>query len=94
MNAGDIKAKLSTPDGRADRLAKSQLPADQRIAELYQAAFARAPRADELKTALEFLAEPRLGPDGQPINPQQAGQENFKDLIWAIINTKEFLFNH
>ena len=30
----------------------------------------------------------------KPIDQAKAAQENFQDLIWALINTKEFLFNH
>lgn len=83
MNAGDIKAKLANPNGRAERLAKDTRPPEERIKELYLAAFAREPRPDELKTALTYLAEPGT-----------AANANFQDLIWALINTKEFLFNH
>ena len=94
MNAGDIKAKLATGNGRADRLAKSEQPADQRIRELYKVAFSREPRADELKVSLDYLAESRIDAAGNPIDAQKANIENFQDLIWALINTKEFLFNH
>lgn len=94
MNAGDIKAKLAKPDGRVERLAKSDRPLEERITEVYQVAFSRAPRPEELKTAVEYFAEPRAGADGKPLDPQTASQENFRDLLWAIMNTKEFLFNH
>jgi len=94
MNAGDIKSKLATGSGRADRLAKSDKPAEERIRELYIAAFAREPRANELQVALDYLSEPRVDSAGNPIDAQKASTENFQDLIWALINTKEFLFNH
>jgi len=94
MNAGDIKAKLVTGGGRADSLAKSDKPAEEKIRELYFAAFAREPRSEELKVATEYLAESRLDSAGNPVNPGTAGVENLQDLIWALINTKEFLFNH
>lgn len=83
INAADIKGKLANPTGRAERLAKDTRPPEERIKELYLAAFAREPRPDELKTALDYLAEPGT-----------AANANFQDLIWALINTKEFLFNH
>lgn len=83
INAADIKGKLASPTGRAERLAKDTRPPEERIRELYFAAFAREPRPDELKTALNYLAEPGT-----------AANANFQDLIWALINTKEFLFNH
>jgi hypothetical protein len=94
INAGDIKAKLASASGRAERLAKEEKPLEQKIRELYLAAFAREPRPEELKVALDYFAEPRVGADGKPIDAQRAGRENFQDLIWALINTKEFLFNH
>ena len=94
INAPDIKAKLASPTGRAERLAKDPKPVEDKIRELYLTAFSREPRADELKTAVAYLTEPGVSADGQPVDPQKALRENFQDLIWALINTKEFLFNH
>ena len=94
MNAGDIKAKLAMGGGRADRLAKSETPVADQIRESYSVAFSREPRDDEMKVAVDFLAEPRVDAAGNPINPQAAAVNGFQDLIWALINTKEFLFNH
>lgn len=94
MNAGDIKGKLATGGGRADRLAKSESPVEDRIRELYHVAFSREPREDEMKVAVEYLTEPQVDTAGNPINPQTTTVNSFQDLIWALINTKEFLFNH
>lgn len=94
INAGDIKGKLANPAGRAERLAKDARPAEAKIRELYLAAFSREPHADELKTALEYLSEPRLDAAGKALDAARADRENLQDLIWALINTKEFLFNH
>jgi hypothetical protein len=94
MNAADIKGKLATGSGRADRLSKSDKPPEERIRELYMVAFSREPKAEELKVAVDYLAEPLLDSAGNPVDAQRAGQEKFQDLIWALINTKEFLFNH
>jgi len=94
INAGDVKSKLATVDGRADRLSKSDKPAEEKVRELYLVAFSREPRSEELKISLDFLAEPRVDAAGNAIDPQKAKQETFQDLIWALINTKEFLFNH
>jgi hypothetical protein len=94
INAADIKSKLATPNGRAERLIKEDKPAEAKVRELYLAAFAREPRPGELKTALEYLAEPQLNAEGKPIDAQTSSRENLQDLIWALINTKEFLFNH
>lgn len=94
INAPDIKTKLAHAAGRAERLSKDPRPMDERIRELYLAAFARSPRPDELKSAIEYLTEPVLGADGKPVAAEQALRENFQDLVWALMNTKEFLFNH
>lgn len=94
INAADIKAKLAHANGRAERLAKEDRPPAEKIRELYLAAFAREPRRNELQTAVDYLAEVPLGTDGKPIDAPRAQRENLQDLIWALINTKEFLFNH
>lgn len=94
LNAPEMKAKLAAANGRAERLAKEDKPAEAKVRELYLAAFSREPRPQELKTAIDYLNEPVVGADGKPVDAQKAGRENFQDLIWALINTKEFLFNH
>lgn len=94
INAPDIKAKLSSPTGRAERLMKDPRPVEEKVRELYLAAFCREPRPQELKTAVEYLTEPGTAADGSPVDVQKSTRENFQDLIWALINTKEFLFNH
>lgn len=94
INAADIKAKLTDTNGRAQRLAKEKRPPEENIRELYLAAFSREPRPDELRIALDYLTEPLVDSAGKPLDGQQASRENYQDLIWALINTKEFQFNH
>jgi len=94
INAPDIKGKLANPNGRAERLAKDPRPVEEKIRELYLAAFSRPPKPAELKTAMEYLSEPAVSAEGTPVDPQKAARDNLQDLIWALINTKEFLFNH
>lgn len=94
INAADIKAKLAYANGRAERFTRDPRPAEDKIRELYLAAFAREPRADELQTALGYVQEVPVGADGKPLDSSRALRENVQDLIWALVNTKEFLFNH
>lgn len=94
INAADIRSKIADANGRAERLSKDKRPFEERIQDMYLAAFARQPKSDELKTALQYLAEPRFNSAGKPVEPTRATRENFQDLIWALINSKEFLFNH
>ena len=94
INAADIKAKLADGNGRAERLAKDELPVEERVRELYLVTFSREPRSDEMQTAIAYLAQIPVGADGMPVDAQRANRENFQDLIWALMNSKEFLFNH
>jgi hypothetical protein len=94
INSAEVKSKLAVGNGRAARLAKADTPTEEKIVELYLVAFSRTPRPGELKTALEYLNEPLTDANGKPIARNTAAARNFQDLIWALMNTKEFLFNH
>jgi hypothetical protein len=94
MNANDIKGKLGSGTGRAESLAKSDKSPEQRVEEIYASAFSRKPTPEELATAVGYLAEVRKDANGNPIDPGKSMRENIQDLLWAIINSKEFLFNH
>jgi hypothetical protein len=94
MNAADVKAKLAASQGRADLLAKSTAPEAEKIRELYLAAFAREPHAEELQITHGYLAQPRLDAQGQPLEAGAAQRRAYEDILWALMNTKEFLYNH
>ena len=94
INSSEIKSKLATGNGRAIRLADSDAPAEQKITELYLAAFSREPQHSELQTALAYLNELQTDAGDKPIDEKKAARENFQDLIWALMNSKEFLFSH
>ncbi|QDT12759.1 DUF1549 and DUF1553 domain-containing protein [Planctomycetes bacterium K23_9] len=94
INASDIKSKLQVASGRVAKLAKAELPMEERIGELYAVAFSRPPSDAELTTAQAYLNESRQEKNGKPMSSVKAVQQNMQDLIWALINTKEFLFNH
>lgn len=94
INSGEIKSKLATGNGRAAQFAKSDSPVEEKITELYLAAFSRKPQPEELKTALDYLTEPVTDAKGQSGKTKKPSQKDYQDLIWALMNTKEFLFNH
>ena len=94
MNAADVKTKLTAAGGRAETLSKAEMPEPKRIRELYLAAYAREPEAEEVRLAEAHLAKPRTDGAGKPLDSQQARRQGYEDLIWALVNTKEFLFNH
>jgi len=94
INSSEIKSKLAVGGGRAARLATQDVPDEDKISELYLAAFSRKPRPDEMATAIAYLNEPLTDSAGKPIAKSTAARGNFQDLIWALMNSKEFLFNH
>jgi hypothetical protein len=49
---------------------------------VYLLVYGRKPREKELATVQAYLAE------------QKDRKAAFEDLLWALLNTKEFLFNH
>ncbi|MEO6738707.1 MAG: DUF1549 and DUF1553 domain-containing protein, partial [Chthoniobacteraceae bacterium] len=94
MNAAEVKMKLATSNGTADRLSKAQTPEPEKLRELYLAAFSREPRAEELQSVESFLAKSRFDAQGKPLDVQKAKRQAYEDILWALINTKEFLYNH
>ena len=93
INAADIKSKLSVAGGTAQKLAAQKTPVKDRVSELYFAAFSRPPTETELQISVEFLT----GQQSEKVDSEalpEISQQQFEDLIWALINTKEFLFNH
>ena len=93
INADLIQKKLSVGDGRALTLAKAMDRSDDdRLTELYLTALSRKPDADELNIAKAHLVKKRKAAE-KPADPI-AEQQAFEDIIWVLVNTKEFLFNH
>jgi hypothetical protein len=83
LNSNEVQGKLQTGDGRAAKLARDMMRDDDaKIRELYAWAYARQPDASDLELTLDYIAKHQ--------NKQQA----YEDILWALINTKEFLFNH
>lgn len=82
LNSKDILGKVSHDQSQAAKLANDERPFEERISQLYLLTFARRPDADELKIATEYF------------NGKENPREAMEDIVWALINTKEFLFNH
>ena len=83
MNAPEIADKIRAKSGTARKLADSPKPPAEVVEELYLTALARLPTDKEKATMLKVFEE--AGAD------RRAAAE---DVLWALLNTKEFLFNH
>ncbi len=94
MNSADVKGKLASNTGRAAELSKPETSDADAISEIYLAAFSRQPTAEELGIAQEYVLQPRSDAGGKPLAEATAKRQRYEDLIWAIMNTKEFLYNH
>ena len=81
MNSNSLSRKVASDGSRAHELAESKLTSEQIVEELYLSLYARRPDADELKDAVSLMAET----DGNR-------RRVIEDLMWALINTPEFVF--
>jgi hypothetical protein len=94
INSNEIKLKLSGGNSRAAQLGKDEKTDQEKVTQLYRIAFARNPDSRELKIALDYVNSSNADAPGKPVNQVKQQRENYQDLIWALMNTKEFLFNH
>ncbi len=85
LNSSEVQQKISAGSGRAALMVNEKDRSDaDKISELYRWVYSREPDSDELKVATAHLE--KMG----EANKKSA----YEDIIWALINTKEFLFNH
>lgn len=101
LNSKDIQDRLASDAGRAAKLAlDTQRKDEAKLRELYRLAYSRDPQPEELKVALEYLAKKnsavKEGKDAKETDAARAKarREAYEDTLWALLNTKEFLFNH
>ncbi len=85
----ELHDKLKNPASRAAQFAGSSRPRAERIREMFLWVYARYPTADEIKAAEAFLAREEAATAGPG---KQSKQHPYEDLLWALLNTNEFLF--
>jgi hypothetical protein len=81
-NSEEIESKIGAGDGRIARLLKEKKTIRAIIEELYLTAYARRPSAAELRRTVNHVER------------QKDERQALEDVLWAILNTKEFMFNH
>jgi len=84
LNSEEVQGKLSRANGRADTLAgaKDTRPDADKVRELFLWAFARKPTDADMKAAIDHIEKHKA-------NKKIA----YENILWALINTKEFVFN-
>ncbi len=81
LNGDTVGSKIANGGLVARRLNEKKTP-EQIIEELYIRCLSRKPTADEMKKLMELVAA----------NPNK--QQALEDVFWALLNTREFMFNH
>jgi hypothetical protein len=82
FNGETLQGKLKSGDGAVAQLAKSGKPNEQVLEELFLRTLARRPTPKEQSDILKVLSQ------------ADKREEVLQDVLWALINTKEFMFNH
>jgi hypothetical protein len=82
LNSDEIQTKLARAGGRAEQMAKDPRPDAEKVDELFLWAFARKPTAEQRDVALVHIAK-------YAVNKKVA----YENILWALLNTKEFVFN-
>ena len=80
---GDILAgKIADAKGRIAQLLAANKPHEEMLDELYLASLCRRPTDAEREAGKQFLAS------------SPSPKECYEDLLWALLNSKQFSFVH
>ncbi len=82
MNAPLVNDKISSPTGYAATVSKSDLSPEQIVVELYLTVLSRYPTQHELSATVPVYSA--------PVSSRRSATE---DVLWALINTAEFVLN-
>ena len=81
LNSDEVQVKLARAGGRADLLAREPRPDADKVNEMFLWAVGRPPTEAQLQIALNVIQ-------------RNAGQRRqaYEDILWSLLNTKEFIF--
>ncbi len=82
LNSDEIQNKLARQGGRAEMVAKDPRPDGDKVDELFLWALGRKPTPEQRDLALADITKNATN--------KKAAYEN---ILWALLNTKEFVFN-
>ena len=83
-NGDTINKKLEAKDSRVAKLLADKTPDEKLIEEAYLSALSRLPTAAEKEKILKTLSEAKA--DERRVVAE--------DVFWAVLSSREFLFNH
>ena len=82
VNSAEIQRKLTAEDGYAHQLAGNEKTAELNVDDIFLRVLGRPPEPAELTEAVNYLASEE--------NPVDA----YGSLLWTLLATNEFMFNH
>ena len=82
LNSEEIQNKLKSDECVLNSFLKSGKPDDEILEALFLSALSRRPNSSESATLIKAIKSA----------PKR--EEGFQDVLWALLNSKEFLFNH
>jgi hypothetical protein len=82
LNGDFLNQKINAPTGRLEALSKAKTPVPAIVEEIYLVTLSRLPTPDEAQKALAW------------IGAASTAREGAQDLLWTLVNSREFLFNH
>ncbi len=81
-NSDEIESKVADAQGVIARLVKDQKSHDEIVDELYLGSLSRFPNAEE-RTKTKYF-----------VDSIENKSEAYQDLLWTLLNSREFMFNH
>lgn len=82
MTGNLLNRKVFDSQGRVAQLVKAKTPVPEAIHTLYMHTVSRPPKKEELDRAVALVQE------------APSAKEGLEDLLWTLLNTREFQFNH
>lgn len=82
VNGDVIQRKLTDKNNRIAGFIKNKTPLEDAVRELYLVTFSRPPSDAEVADAVSH------------VETAESPQQGYEDILWALINSREFLFNH
>ena len=93
INGDTLNKKLSAADGYAALALKMGLSDARILDQLFLSAYSRYPTDSEKQPMLEVLRKARVS-TGSADAQRQTRQQALEDMMWAMLTSKEFLFNY
>ncbi len=93
INGETLNRKLMSPDGVVALFQRLGLSDARSVDQLYLAAFSRFPSAEERSAVLAQLSESRHAKANSDA-VKESRRRAMEDMTWALLTSKEFLFNH